>query len=91
MACYRKNCKMIEYAEIDLSASVENILLEADKLGLGAVWLGIEPLKDRMDNVRKVLSIPNNLEAFAIIPFGYPANVDKQQDRYDEDRIHFMQ
>ena len=48
VACYRMNCIMPEYAQIDMSASVENLLLEADALGLGAVWLGIAPLKDRM-------------------------------------------
>lgn len=25
VACYRKECRMIEYAEIDMSASVEDI------------------------------------------------------------------
>ena len=39
--CYRKNCQVPMYAEIDLSAAVENLLLEADSLGLGAVWMGI--------------------------------------------------
>lgn len=37
-----------DYFEIDLSASVENLLLEADELGLGAVWMGIAPVKERM-------------------------------------------
>ena len=75
VACYRKECRMPEYAPIDLSASVENLLLEADELGLGAVWLGIAPLRDRMDKVREVISIPEELEAFAIIPCGYPVQI----------------
>ena len=47
--CYRKNCQVPMYAEIDLSAAVENLLLEADSLGLGAVWMGIAPQKDRAE------------------------------------------
>lgn len=90
VACYRVNCKMPEYAQIDLSASVENLLLEADALNLGAVWLGIAPLKDRMEAVRKVLDIPENLDAFAIIPCGYPEAVHDQQDRFDEQRVHYV-
>ena len=90
VACYRKECRMPEYAQIDLSASVENLLLEADVLELGAVWLGIAPLQDRMDNVRKVLSIPEELEAFAIIPCGYPQQVKAQQNRYEKERIHYV-
>jgi nitroreductase len=87
--CYRKNVWVPEYAEIDLSASTENILLEAVELGLGAVWLGVAPLKDRMQQVKEILEIPDDLQPFAIIPFGYPVNEMKQQDRYDQNRVHY--
>lgn len=90
VACWRKECFRPDYAQIDLSASVENLLLEADALGLGAVWLGIAPIRERMDEVRKVLDIPDRLEAFAIIPCGYPVNVNPQQDRYEESRVHYV-
>ena len=75
---------------VDMSASVENLLLEADALGLGAVWLGIAPLKERMEAVRTVLNVPENLDAFAIIPCGYPEAVYTQQDRFDKKRIHYV-
>ena len=91
VACYRKECRMPEYAPIDLSASVENLLLEADELGLGAVWLGIAPLRDRMDKVREVISIPEELEAFAIIPCGYPVQIKNQQNHYEKERVHFVE
>ena len=90
VACYRVNCTMPEYAQIDMSASVENLLLEADSLELGTVWLGIAPLKERMDAVRTVLNIPENLDAFAIIPCGYPESIHSQQDRFDKQRIHYV-
>ena len=90
VACYRATCKMPEYAQIDMSASVENLLLEADSLGLGAVWLGIAPLAERMVAVRNVLQMPQNLVAFAIIPCGYPDNVHPQQDRFDSKRVHYI-
>ena len=84
VACYRKECRMPEYAPIDLSASVENLLLGADELGLGAVWLGIAPLRD-------VISIPEELEAFAIIPCGYPVQIKNQQNHYEKERVHFVE
>lgn len=87
--CYRKNVLMPEYAEIDMSACTENILLEATELGLGAVWLGIAPLKDRMEAVRKILGVPDSLQPFAIIPFGYPVNEMEQQDRYEQSRVYY--
>jgi len=90
VACCRVHCDMPEYAQIDLSASVENLLLEADALGLGAVWLGIAPLKERMEAVRKVLQIPETLDSFAIVPCGYPETVHPQQDRFDKQRVHYV-
>lgn len=90
VACYRKECMAPEYAQIDLSASVENLLLEADAQGLGAVWLGIAPIQERMDKVAAVLDLPEGLKAFAIIPCGYPKEEKPQQDRYDVSRVHFV-
>lgn len=79
-----------EYFEIDMSAAVENLLLQADALGLGAVWMGIAPDQGRMDAVRKVLDIPENLHAFALFPCGYPAEERAQEDRYDVNRVHYV-
>ena len=87
--CYRKEGIAPDYFEIDLSAAVENLLLEADELGLGAVWMGIAPAPERMEAVRKVLDIPENLSAFALVPCGYPAETRGQVDRYDESRVHY--
>lgn len=78
------------YSDIDMSASVENLLLEAVELGLGAVWLGIAPLKDRMEQVRTILNIPDTLDAFAIIACGYPAAEKQQEDRFDKARVHYI-
>lgn len=90
VACCRKDVRMPEYAQIDASASVENLLLEADALGLGAVWLGIAPLAERMRQVEAVLSMPDTLEAFAVIACGYPAEEKPQPDRYDPARVHYV-
>lgn len=88
--CYRKETNYPEYAQIDMSASVENLLLEADELELGAVWIGIAPQEARMNKVREILEIPKQLEAFAIISCGYPIAEMKQQDRYEEGRVHYI-
>lgn len=90
VACYRTHCDVPQYAQIDMSASVENMLLEADSLGLGAVWIGIAPIEERMEAVRKVLDIPDSLQAFAIISCGYPEKVENQKDRFEKERIHYI-
>ena len=89
VAAYRKECRMPEYAQIDLSVAMENLWLETDAQGLGGVWLGIAPIEERMKAVEEILNIPDTLRAFAIFPYGYPAETRKQQDRYEEDRIHW--
>lgn len=86
---YRKEMMMPEFANIDMAACTENILLEVTELGLGAVWIGIAPLADRMENVRKVLNVPEHLTPYAIIPIGYPVGDAEQKDRFDATRVHF--
>ena len=88
--CFRSEGRAPEYFNIDMSAAVENLLLEADSLGLGAVWMGIAPQKDRMVDVRKVLDIPGELEPFALVPCGYPAQERTQEDRYEVERVHYV-
>ena len=88
---YRKEGLWVpQYAQIDMSIAQENIWLETDSLGFGGVWLGIAPERDRMDKVAEILDLPDNVEAFSIFVLGYPAEERKQQDRYDESRIHFV-
>ena len=88
--CFRSEGRAPEYFNIDMSAAVENLLLEADELGLGAVWMGISPDEGRMKAVREVLDIPEDLHAFALIPCGYPAEERAQEDRYEESRVHYI-
>ena len=37
-----------DMAEQDMGAAIENILVEAAELGLGAVWQGIYPMEERV-------------------------------------------
>lgn len=90
VSAYRKDCRIPAYAEIDLSIAMENLWLETDAQGLGGVWLGIAPIGERMEAVGKILNMPESIRAFAIFPFGYPAEERKQQDRFDERRIHYV-
>ena len=90
VSAYRKACWMPAYAQIDLSIAMENLWLETDAQGLGGVWLGIAPLEDRMRAVEEIVGMPDTLRAFAIFPFGYPAQTRQQRDRFDPARIHWI-
>lgn len=90
VSAYRKDCMIPDYAQIDMSIAMENMWLETDAQGLGGVWLGIAPIEDRMKAVEQILDLPDSVRAFAIFPYGYPAEKRKQQDRFDQSRIHYI-
>ncbi len=55
-----------------MGACIQNMLLAAHALGLGAVWLG-EILKNA-DAVRSLLSLPDNMELMAVVAIGHPTS-----------------
>ncbi len=60
-------------------ACIQNMLLAAEALGLGAVWLG-QILKNR-EKVGKILGLSGNLELMAAIAIGHPSRRDQQSQR----------
>jgi len=75
----------------DLAAATQNILLEAVYLGLGAVWVGVAPVEERMDYIRNLFGLNKRINPFCIIPIGYPAEGQENKfvDRFDPSRIHY--
>jgi nitroreductase len=53
----------------DASRAIQSMILTAWSEGVGSNWAGFRGL----DEVKSLLSIPDELEILAIIPFGYPA------------------
>lgn len=56
----------------DCSAATENILLAAEGTGLGAVWLGVFPYRERSAGVASVLGLPDDIIPFSIVSVGRP-------------------
>jgi nitroreductase len=73
---------------LDCSAATENILVCAAHLGLGAVGLGVDPRKERMNFIGKTLELPEGIVPFALIAMGYPDEKPAASDRFDPARIH---
>ncbi len=80
----------LELAVIDSCCASENILLAVEALGLGAVWTGVYPEKERMDVVRKQLNIPEKVIPLNVIPIGYPASGEKPRDKFKQGNIHWQ-
>lgn len=73
----------------DCSAASQNILLEAVNQGLGAVWVGIYPIQERINAFQELLHIPAEIIPLNIIPIGYPAEQKLPAERYESARIHY--
>ncbi len=91
VSVYRRDCAIPAYAQIDMAIAMENMWLETAAQGLGGVWLGIALQDERMKAVEDILELPGTVRAFAIFPYGYPAENRAQQDRFDESRIHWAE
>jgi nitroreductase len=72
----------------DCSAAVENILLAACALGLGAVWLGFHPNEGRATCCAEVLGLPESVVPLAVISIGHPAETKPPADRYNPEFVH---
>ncbi|HHY55339.1 MAG TPA: nitroreductase [Chloroflexi bacterium] len=57
------------YAVSDASRAIQSMMLTAWAEGIGSNWVGFHGL----DAAKPVLGVPETLDLFAIIPFGYPA------------------
>lgn len=79
----------IGYLVEDCSAAIQNILLAAHGIGLGAVWCGIYPNDERTAKFSEILNLPENIIPVGLIAVGYPNEEKTAQDRFDNTRIHF--
>lgn len=73
----------------DCSAATENILLAAHSLGLGAVWCGVYPNKERAKALKTILSLPENIVPLNIIPIGVREKEQDPKDKWKEEKIHW--
>jgi nitroreductase len=64
-----------------VGAALQNMLLAAHAIGLGAVWLG-EILKSSTE-VRNLLHLPETMEFMALIAVGYPKGKGQRSKRKD--------
>ncbi len=88
--CFKADMPLPASVNIDMSAAVENMLLQITDLDLGAVWIGITPKEDRVAYIREAMNIPAELTPFCLIPCGYPDKEYTQKDRFDLARVHYI-
>jgi nitroreductase len=72
----------------DCAAATQNVLIAAEQLGLGSVWLGVHPIAERIEGIRALLGIPRHIVPFALLPVGWPAERKDPAERFDAARVH---
>lgn len=73
----------------DCSAATENLLLQAEAMGLGAVWTAAYPYDERLTAVKQALQLPDHIVPLNVIPIGYPKGDTQPKDKYDANNIHY--
>jgi nitroreductase len=66
-----------------------NLLLAAHDRGLGAVWVGVYPVEDRVASLKQILCLPEYVIPLNVIPLGYPVSTpEPAEKRYNKTRLH---
>ncbi len=79
--------EMPEFWVQDASAATQNLLLAANSLGLGAVWCGIYPNRDKVKILQQLLGLPEYVIPLNVIPIGYPAENPVPKDKWKPENI----
>jgi nitroreductase len=80
--------QQLSYLLQDCSAAIENLLLCAHVLGLGACWLGVHPREQRVNSLKQILALPASVVPVACISIGYPAEAKEPRTRFNRDYVH---
>ncbi len=73
----------------DCSAAIQNMLLAAHGIGLGAVWCGLYDSGNLVEVMKDVLELPNNIIPIGMVVVGNKEKDMEQTNRYDDNKIHY--
>lgn len=78
----------LSYLLQDCAAAMENLLVAAGLLGIGASWCGVHPVRERITRVRNTLGLPASVIPVAIAAVGWPAQRMEPRTRYRDAAVH---
>lgn len=79
-----------DYWVVDGAIAAQNMVLAAQALGIGSVWLGTWPQMERVRAQAELFGLPETQIPHSIIAFGYPeAASTREKPRFEEDRVHY--
>jgi len=81
--------RQLGYLLQDCSAAIENLMLCAHALGLGACWLGVYPREDRVRKLKDILALPPSVIPVAGIAIGHPDEKKEPRTRFNREYVHW--
>lgn len=87
-----------DYWVIDGAIAAQNMVLAAQALGVGSVWLGTWPQQERVGRQAALFGLPESIVPHSILALGYPEGgqsvplpplPDNAAGKWEEDRIHW--
>lgn len=76
-----------EYWVQDCAAVTQNILLAAEAIGLGAVWIGVYPHIGRTEDLMDYFDLDGLLVPLSVISIGYPKGDPQPKDKWDPEKV----
>ena len=75
----------------DCAAATENILIQAEALGLGSCWCGVYPRQETIDAVAPIVGTTADEIPFCIIAIGEKDQYPNSRGQYEEEKVTWME
>jgi nitroreductase len=81
--------RQLSYLLQDCAAAIENLLLAAHALGLGACWMGVHPRENRIVRLKQILTLPPSVIPVACVAVGHLGEQKEPRTRFNRNHVHF--
>ena len=75
---------------VDCSAAIENMLIAAESMGLGSVWIGLAGFFFSLEEEVKKLNLPDGSKPFYAVSFGYKETNTVGPSKRNKDVVNYI-
>jgi nitroreductase len=72
----------------DCSAAIQNLLLAAHALSLGACWVGVHPSESAIRRLKELFGLPSPVIPIAVVALGHPGEDPGPRTRFNPRYVH---
>lgn len=80
---------MEEWWLVDCAAAIQNMLLCAHGLALGAVWCGVGKGSALRKSITALCTLPGGIVPMAVLAIGHPKETKQPTPRFEEGKVHY--